>query len=155
MLDPVKFNQITQDACKQTVLDYMDDSKQVQIKSVKDSFQFEEVIGPSIEVSGEKIHYSFILQYLPEQNLKYIDLLSQKYPFIDESEVPELDILDYLGEFLNILCGKVNRELESLDKNLNIEIPYFSYGIEALESETVQSFECQFGELNFKLHSIF
>lgn len=152
MIEFSNFSKIVDTACTQTILDFIDEKSKISTSKLKEKIINEEVFGPSIEVNGSKVHYSCILQYKADQNLQYIDLLTQKYPFIDSAEAPDLDILDLLGEFLNILCGKINKELESVDKDLNIEIPYFTYGIDPSDESNLSSTEFVFGELSFKLH---
>jgi hypothetical protein len=152
MVEMKKFSQIIEKACEQTVQDYMDSEHAIFISKIKSKIISEEISGPSIEVEGEKFHYSCLLEYQAKDNLKFLDLLTIKYPFIDEADLPEIDILDLLGEFLNILCGKINKELEQVDSTLNIEIPYFVYGLDTDESMKLSSLECKFGDLSFNLH---
>ena len=53
------------------------------------------------------------------------------------------------------MCGKVNKELESMDDSLNIEIPYFVYGLEENEFNNLLTFNCEFNDLTFNLHCQF
>jgi hypothetical protein len=152
MLELVKLSPIIELACRQTVSEFMSDCEDIKLSKLDAPKVPEEISGPSIEVSGKKAHYSCLLEYKNEDNTKFIDLLTKKYPFVDNDELPELDILDLLGEFLNILCGKINKELEGLDPDLNIEIPYFVYGLESDDKNKVGSIECLFDDLSFKLH---
>ena len=145
-----QFSKIIEKACSETIISFMDTNAEVTIKIPENKFQPEEVFGASIDVSGKSLKYGCILQYAMEQSSLYIDLLTKKYPMIDDSESPDIDILDLLGEFLNILCGKINKELVEIDDELNIEIPFFIHGLN--EDEELKSLEFKFGELKFFLH---
>jgi len=146
------FSKIVENECLMAVKEFLDSTGNVKMSKSNDQIIHDNICGPSVEVSGKNLNYTCILQYNVEDNLKYLDLLSSKYPFVDNGELPEIDIMDLLGEFLNILCGKINLKLEKEDSNLNIEIPYFSYGVHLEEGQELGMFQCQFGELSFKLH---
>ena len=137
--------------CHKTIDDFMITQGEIDIKAL-DEHSSSEVFGPSVEVQGKSFGYTCILQYEAADNLKYLDLLLKKYHFLPALEVPEIDLLDYLGEFLNILCGRVNKEIESTHSKLSIEIPYFSYGVHLQEGQKLKTLKCSFNELSFKLH---
>ncbi|OUR93585.1 hypothetical protein A9Q84_19140 [Halobacteriovorax marinus] len=146
------FSKIVEKECSVAVKDFLDSVHEIKISKLNDQVVYDDICGPSVEVSGEKLNYTCVLQYNVEDNIKYLDLLTKKYPFVDNGELPELDIMDLLGEFLNILCGKINYQLEKEDSHLNIEIPYFSYGVQLEEGQTLGVLKCNFGDLSFKLH---
>lgn len=153
MLSLSSFSDNIVNSCKATSIEFLG-AKDVSITVVNPEVIFEEISGPSIEVRGKKIHYSCILEYKADQSLQILDLFSQNYPFLNKDELPELDLLDLLGEFLNILSGKINKELESIEGDLSIEIPYFEYGIDVEESQQFGSIECLFDNVKFNIHFV-
>lgn len=150
MIEISRFSKIIEQSCTETISSFIDTDAKVEVNLPKDHFQPEEVFGASIDVSGQKLKYGCILQYAMEQSSLYIDLLTKKYPMIDDTESPDIDILDLLGEFLNILCGKINKELVEIDNELNIEMPFFIHGLNG--EEKLNTLEFTFGELKFFLH---
>ncbi len=154
MIEFSNFSRIVDESCVQTVDEFLSSSDKIKTADLKTGYSLEEIAGPSIEVRGKNIHYSCIMQYKAEQGLLFFDLLAKKYPFLNKNELPELDILDLLGEFLNILCGKINKHFESIETDLVIEIPYFEYGVDLEEGQSLGALECSFGDLSFKLHYI-
>jgi len=154
MIEFNRFSKIVSERCSQTVDEFLTLEADIKVAPIKNDTVLEDIAGPSIEVRGKEIHYSCIMQYKADQNLKFLEMLAKKHPYLNQDEVPDLDILDLLGEFLNILCGKINRDLENVEDDLVIEIPYFEYGIDVDEDQDLGALECKFGELSFKLHYI-
>ncbi len=152
MLEFNQFSKIIETGCLKTITEFITPKYDVKIGKVREEPVLEEIYGPSVEVSGQNFNYSCILEYRVEDNQKILDLLYRKYPFIKNDEIPEIDILDFLGEFLNILCGKINKELEKEDNQLSIEIPYFSYGLFVEEDQKIGTKTFSFDDLSFKLH---
>jgi hypothetical protein len=152
MISFEEFSKIINEECLKTISEFMSNDTSIKSQSFDEIKVLEEISGPSIEVVGKKLSYTCVLEYKNIDNLKFLDLLVEKYPFVDNSDVPELDVMDLLGEFLNIFCGKINLALESIDSDLNIEIPYFTYGIQDLSSNKLGCFKFEFNELSFKIH---
>jgi hypothetical protein len=150
MIDNNGFTKIVENACSETIHSFIDNESEILKEKKKNFLQPEEVFGANIDVSGKRLKYGCILQYSMEQSALYINLLTKKYPMIDDSESPDIDILDLLGEFLNILCGKINKELVDIDDELNIEIPFFVHGLSG--EQKLETTEFKFGELKFYLH---
>jgi hypothetical protein len=152
MISLDEFSKIVNSECLKTISEFMSNEENIKSSRINESRDLESICGPSVEVVGKKLKYSCILEYENVDNIKFLDLLIEKYPFVDNSDIPELDIMDLFGEFLNILCGKINLSLESTDSELNIEIPYFTYGIQDLEISKIVTQKYEFNELSFKLH---
>lgn len=133
---------------------FLTSGENVNLSSFDFKREFEEIVGPGIEVVGSEFNYSCVLEYDAEANENILNLIFSRFPGFDESELPEIDILDALGEFLNILCGKINLCLEKDCPDLNIEVPYFVYGLEPKEDnkDKVLSFSLSSTELAFNLY---
>lgn len=152
MMDFIQFSTIVEDCCHRTTTEFLS-LDEVVVTKAKEDYILDDVAGPSIEVKGEQTRYLCLLEYKSEDNLKILDMFQKKYPFLNSNEVPEIDLLDLFGEYLNILCGKINKEIDSINKEeMNIEIPYFEYGIDKSETQELAALNCQVGTLSFKLH---
>ena len=152
MVNFEEFSKIINTECLETISEFMSNDSSIKSHTFSEIKALEDISGPSIEVVGKKVSYTCVLEYENVDNLKFLDLLIEKYPFVNNSDVPELDVMDLLGEFLNIFCGKINLSLEKVDSDLNIEIPYFTYGIQDLASKELGCYKFEFNELSFKIH---
>lgn len=154
MIEFSNFSKIVDRNCVLTVKEFLSDKNEIKTTTLQKDYVLDDVSGPSIEVKGDKVHYSCILEYRSDQGLLFLEMLSDKFQFLNMNEAPDLDILDLLGEFLNILCGKINKDIEDVESDLKIEIPYFEYGLDVQGDESLGAIECFFGDLSFKLHYI-
>lgn len=152
MVDFKDFSKIVTKSSSETIEEFLKTSQNLKISEIKEPIIFEDVSGPSVEVKNEKLKYQCVLQYKNTDNTDVLNLLKEKYPFLIEDELPNVDLLDLFGEFLNILCGKINKGLEkSVEGDLNIEIPYFEYGIDT-ESSQIGSIQCSLDDLELQIH---
>jgi len=151
----IKFSQfqtIVEHSCERTTQEFLSSSA-ISISKAKQDYLLDEVAGPSIEVQGERTSYMCLLEYKTDQNIKYLEVFKEKYPFLNQDEIPEVDLLDLFGEYLNILCGKINKEIDDIEtEEMNIEIPFFEYGLDIDTPERYGSLDCKLEELSFRLH---
>lgn len=147
-----QFSSIVEECCHLTTTEFLS-TEEVKTSKAKEGYVLDDVAGPSIEVRGKSIRYLCLIEYKSEDNLKILELFQKKYPFLNSDEIPDIDLLDLFGEFLNILCGKINKEIDSINsEEMNIEIPYFEYGIDKGDSQELAALNCQIGTLTFRLY---
>lgn len=151
-MNETQVKDILQEACINSVNEFLSTSGDAKLVDKSISYGLDEVYGPSIECFGDNVKYIFTLRYELEQNQDYLNLFLSKYTFVDKNELPSLDLNDFLGEFLNIMSGKVNKSFEALDPKLQPKAPYFTQGFESIDEQSeVNSFSCEFDGLNFTL----
>lgn len=141
-----------QKASSEAIKDFLTSNEKINVSEFKNEKDTSEIAGPSIDVIGDKCRYVCTMQYQEQDRERFIKLLGDKYSFINSDELPEIDLLDFLGEYLNILCGKINFQLENFDNTLNVDIPYFTYEFETISEKDIIRFQCQFDEISFDLY---
>lgn len=114
-----------------------------------------ELWGIVINVTSDKAetNYCVGIQYELKKGVDVLSLLKRKYPQIEKMETPEIDVTDFLGELINIFCGKLNLLLKDQIKNAHVAQPRFVEDLNTeLEINKLLDFNIETNHIPFRIY---